>query len=295
MPGYETTLSSTAEILASTLALCYSESFVPGSNDWSVHLRACRTVINTLFLRNQEGASTEHPAVAFLVKEVTDLETLSNISIFNQECVKTVELPLYSFHNSCTWTFTQLLNDITNTERRRHAALKNYQIISEMDMTIWHARADQAYNEILTGPCFDQLDGLQHYFEAVLCTHFYANLIYSYQAFASPEALVTVVESCFDLLIENIQIVVTEATQSFSHDLFFLLFIAGTECRGDQQRQSFVEQLFLDIIFATGVWCNHTALQFLRGFWARSETEVRTTWIQYARANEEESGMFIAF
>jgi hypothetical protein len=67
------------------------------------------------------------------------------------------------------------------------------------------------------------------------------------------------------LLFYEIQLTTNVPPHIFSHDIFFPLF-AGTECWGDPIRQRLVEAIFEKLLCATGVWCNYTALRFLRQF-----------------------------
>ncbi|KAJ4162953.1 hypothetical protein NW754_014374 [Fusarium falciforme] len=163
-------------------------------------------------------------------------------------------------------------------------------------MEEWRQRAQNAYTEVSArANTLSEDQDMRQCFQAVVTAHYHATIIYSYQAFAPAEKVQELVKSTIDILLREMQSVLAGHVHTFSHDLFLPCFIAGTECRGDKLRQSIIEKLFLDSLSVTGLWCNHTALQFLTTLWGSSEYEMGMNWIQYARENEERIGTFIAF
>ncbi|RSL51353.1 hypothetical protein CEP54_011440 [Fusarium duplospermum] len=280
---------SFVEILTAMLVLCYTEAFIPGSRDWKLHLRACRTLINFGNLRNRRRPNGIE---SFILKEVADLDTLCNISVFTDSTVLSEP-----FSDTRIWSFTGLINDITTVERQRYEALRKGKQMEDVDMEEWRQRAQNAYTEVSARAntfSSDQED-MRECFQAVVRAHYHSSIIYSYQAFAPTTQVQDLVKSTIDTLLRDIQSVLAGHVHTFSHDLFLPCFIAGTECRGDKLRQSIVERLFLDSLAVTGLWCNHTALQFLMTLWGSVEFEGGMSWIQYARENEARIGTFIAF
>ncbi|KAH6710294.1 fungal-specific transcription factor domain-containing protein [Verticillium dahliae] len=286
--------SAVQEILATMVALCYSEAFIPGSKNWNIHLRACRTIIDLQHLPN-ENLQPLDPVQRFLLKEVADLETLSNISVFSQGTSASHEPPLRSIYDGSFWAFTGLVYEITTEERRRHRALQmQCRHGPEVNMAQWRRKIDEAYNTLSTSCPFSAEEVFkQQSLDAVLKAH-YASLIYSHQAFAPADKVSNLVSTTLDPLLQEMHSVLAGPTQALSHDLFFPLFIAGTECRGDKQRQAIVEQLYLTSLSTTGLWFNNTSLQFLQVFWASTTVDTEC-WIQFARENEARLGTFIAF
>ncbi|RSL99884.1 hypothetical protein CDV31_012018 [Fusarium ambrosium] len=283
------TNQSFVEILTAMLVLCYTEAFIPGSRDWKLHLRACRTLINFGNLRNRR---TPNGIESFILKEVADLDTLCNISVFTDSTVLSEP-----FSDTRIWSFTGLINDITTVERQRYEARRKGKQLEDVDMEEWRQRAQNAYTEVSARAntfSSDQED-MQECFQAVVRAHYHSSIIYSYQSFAPTPQVQDLVNSTIDTLLRDIQSVLAGHVHTFSHDLFLPCFIAGTECRGDKLRQSIVERLFLDSLAVTGLWCNHTALQFLMTLWGSGEFEGGMSWIQYARENEARIGTFIAF
>lgn len=282
---------SFVEILTAMLVLCYTEAFIPGSGDWKLHLRACRTLINFGNLRSRR--ISPHGIESFILKEVADLDTLCNISVFTDDSTALSE-PL---HNARIWSFTGLINDITTVERQRYEARRRRRELKDVDMEQWRQRAHNAYVEVSArADTFspDQED-IRQSFQAVVRSHYHASILYSYQAFAPADQVRHLVRATIDTLLRDIQSVLAGRVHTFSHDLFLPCFIAGTECRGDTLRRAIVERLFLESLSATGLWCNHTALEFLTTLWGSPEFEMGMSWIQYARENEARIGTFIAF
>jgi hypothetical protein len=138
-------------------------------------------------------------------------------------------------------------------------------------------------------------DTIQNMFRAVIDAHYYATLVYSYQCLAPHAENIQRVESYGDMIFHTIQSVTASSHTAFIHDIFFPLFIVGTLCRNNKERQSELETIFLQSISATGFWCNHTALQMLRLFWEKSDQRGHETWIQFARRNEATIGPFVIF
>ncbi|KAJ4217584.1 hypothetical protein NW759_008893 [Fusarium solani] len=272
------------------LVLCYTEAFIPGSRGWKLHLRACRTLINFGNLRTRR--TSPNGIESFILKEVADLDTLCNISVFTDDSTSLSE----PFGDTRIWSFTGVINDITTVERQRHHARRRGQRLADIDMEEWRQRAQNAYTEVSArANTLSEDQDMRQCFQAVVRAHYHATIIYSYQAFAPAEKVQELVKSTIDILLREMQSVLAGHVHTFSHDLFLPCFIAGTECRGDKLRQSIIERLFLDSLSVTGLWCNHTALQFLTTLWGSSEYEMGMNWIQYARENEARIGTFIAF
>ncbi|KAM0421492.1 hypothetical protein ACHAPT_010665 [Fusarium lateritium] len=282
---------SLVEILTAMLVLCYTEAFIPGSRDWKLHLRACRTLIKFGNLRDQK--TSPNCIESFILKEVADLDTLYNISVFTDE---SISLPEHC-GDTRIWSFTGLINDITTVERQRHEARQKGRKLADVDMEEWRQRAQNAYTQVSARASTFSKDQeeMRQCFDAVVRAHYHASIIYSYQAFAPAKEVQELVKSSIDILLRDIQSVLAGHIHTFSHDLFLPCFIAGTECRGDKLRQSIVERLFLESLSMTGLWCNHTALEFLTTLWGSPEYEMGMSWIQYARENEARIGTFIAF
>jgi hypothetical protein len=290
-PANTTFGSEYTEILTCMLVLCYSEAFIPGSTVWGVHLRACRIIIDY----NIREAQSWNSFQKFLHKEVMDLEKLNNIFISNLEPSIMIGLPFRSVFDGSFWAFTTLMQEINAVEKERHNTLQEQIQVPKMDMTIWHARAEQAYYKVLTdaGSLPIQQDLVQSDFEAILRVHYHTCLIYSYQAFTPCSDVQAIIEPFLNSLIYDIQSMLSGPTRRFSQDLFFPLFIAGTGCCGDLQRQSLIRRLFIEALYTTNFFFDHTALKFLHFFWAATNVDKAVNWMQYARQTEMQDCAFV--
>lgn len=286
---------SLLEMLACTLVLCYSELHIPSSTDWGLHLRACRTMIERCYLISRREQSQDALS-RFLIKEVLDLETFGNLAGFNYPGSPRMGMDCGSFLNGNVWTFTALINDITAAERLHSKRWNNGQDIIEPEMTQWHDKLGAAYHRA-TGmvTSLPECDAIQSMFRTIIDAHYYATLVYSYQCLAPHPKYTQKLDEYCDIIWHTIQSVTKSSYPAFIHDIFFPLFIVGTQCLNDRERQSEVETAFLKSMSATGFWCNQTALQMLRLFWEHSDHTVGESWIQFARRNEAAIGPFVIF
>lgn len=284
------------ELLATMLVLCYAEVLVPGSKDWRLHLRGCRTIRDLHPLQDWFKESKD-PVIRFLLKEISDLEMLTGISMFHQDFTPIRVSPLPSSTDS-GWAFTKLIYAITELERERYYIAQAGNTLPSIDMSVWCRRAEEAHNRSLA--CMDCLcesqQGLRDCFEAVSRAHYFATIIYSYQAFKTPAEKALAVPELLEPLLADIRFVMAGPTDELFHDLFFPLFIAGIECVYDPLRRSEIDGCFIESLSRTGVWCNYSALQFLRSFWSVTSTSEHTVnWMDFARANLSSMEAFIVF
>ncbi|KAG6013703.1 hypothetical protein E4U54_006421 [Claviceps lovelessii] len=290
--------SPATEILASMLALCYTEVFVPGSRDWKVHLRACRTIINHQQLEVWHNPSTD-PLLKFLVKEINDLEILTSTTAFDDDALPMSALSLQSSNTVSGWAFTSLIHKITTLERRRHLTKSTNGVLPPVNMSLWCRRVEEARERTLAWPRLtsaSQSQALRECFQALTRVHYYATLIYSYQAFATTEEKSTSIGKLTENLLEDVKFIIAGSTYDLSHDLFFPLFIAGVETTSDRKQQIFIDKLFVESLCRTGIWCNYPALQWLRSIWANPEILLQhESWIDFARANVSTIGSFVVF
>jgi hypothetical protein len=231
-----------------------------------------------------------------LIKEVADLETFGNLAGFKYAESTGMGLDWRSFLNGNFWTFTALINEITATERLHSECLDDGHNLIEQDMKGWHDKLEVAYHRAAgMVTCLPQNDAIQSMFRTIIDAHYYATLVYSYQSLAPHAKHTQTLEGYCDIIWHIVQSVTGSSYTAFIHDVFFPLFIVGTQCVTDKERQLLVEMAFLQSISATGFWCNQTALQMLRLFWEHSYHSENETWIQFARRNEATIGPFVIF
>ncbi|GLA59253.1 hypothetical protein AtubIFM54640_010368 [Aspergillus tubingensis] len=278
-------------ILIAAITLCHAELVTRDSTDWTTHLHACRAIVSRygVCARNE----TLDPMTQFAIKEIRDVEVFNNVFSFSGSSkVATTAIEFQP------WTFTDLINDITAMERHHYGYLIEGRQRPDVNFNIWQAKLEQASTQMSLSDItclLSQGKTTREGFEALIDTHYYATLIYLHQAFASPTAMMKTVSSTVPILLDRIQKVVMASGDAFSQDLFFPLFIAGTECWGDEDKQRIVEQILLKLLVTTGLWCNHRALDFLRAFWSSSEHHGTGKWIQYGRDSKQQLGHLLVF
>lgn len=165
-------------------------------------------------------------------------------------------------------------------------------------MGVWQSRAEQAHNKTLAGAgsIATGQEGVQACFQGIIRAHYYATLIYSYQAFAPADEIRIALDSFLGPLLDEIKSVLAGPSDSLLHDVFFPMFIAGTACGKDVARQNYIGKVFRESVAKTGIWCNETALQFLQVFWAQlAAGEAEEHWIEFAHANPTLFDTFIVF
>ncbi|KAJ5336644.1 uncharacterized protein N7506_004666 [Penicillium brevicompactum] len=288
---------SIVETLASMLALCYSEILIPNSKEWGLHLQACRIIIERHSLQT-DAAQKQSSYIHFLVKEVSDLLACGNFSIFSRHAEYSTAPYRSNIPDNQYWGFLNLIDEITVAERSRYGILFRNENLSPMDMSYWHVKLDKAYGkatQMLTslappGKC------RRKYSSAIVKAHYYAVSIYCFQSFEHcGDSNIESRKPSIESLVETIACAAMEPCSAFAHDLFFPLFIAGTECRTDKLKQQIIEEFFEQSISACGFWCNDAARRFLRAFWKSSDERGTMNWISFARKNEHEIGSFVVF
>lgn len=285
------------EIMTTTLVLCYGEMMIPDSTDWNLHLHACRTLIETYRWRDKPGLHAN--AIDFVLKEVADIEVFRNMGAFSKgQIFVTDTLRPKSSLDSYFKTFMGVFREITSEERSRQNLLQEGQTLPTVDMAVWLNKAQHAYTRASMDTAWLSTiheNSTRERMEATIRAVYHAICIYSHQALASSDEKNEQIEKSISLLEEEIEFLTAGSAHMFSHDIFVPLFILGTELWGNRLKQDTVERLFTNLLWSTGIWCNSTALQFLKRFWATPGLHAYKTWIQFARENEEQNGPFLVF
>ena len=283
--------SNTIELLTSALALCHGEILTPYSQDWNCHLGACRDIVNSK-TTNENSKCSSNPIVDMLVKEVTHLEAFQDVSAITKSPT-VLAIPGYT---SVFDGFTHFLYEVTMHERQHFTILKNGQPKPIIDMRAWQHELDQAFQmHTVTRPSIlHGQDKVKDSVITVIRAQYYANLIYSYQALADDSKAIQMIRTSTSQLYHELTIIATSSISSLAHNIFWPLFIAGTEAT-DEGSQDLVEALLNNCIYITGFWCNNLALQFLRGYWKNINRGYKKTWIQYARQYQHSIAPFLVF
>lgn len=289
--------SSIIEIIATMLVLCHIEMLMPGSRDWTLHLRACREVC-TLERHALPRSSSVEPVMDFFEKALADLEAFESPSSFmldghTSDGVLKQPAPRDSF-----WIFLAVVREVTFTERLRYTRSAQGLTNSEVDMRVWVDKVSRARLLAFSHPSFI-LDSLQHLrvvFRMVANAHYYAGLVYTHQALAQPADTVDIlVRSSVDALFTELRSIAECEWRNFDHDLFWPLFIAGTESVCNGHRQAAIQDYYQSLMASTGFWCNAEGLNFLQDYWIEAGLGVYDNWIHYARSRKSASESFLVY
>lgn len=292
----ESNATSIIEIVATMLVLCHIEMLMPGSKDWTLHMKACREVSNLERHAVQLSGSAE-PVMDFLDKALADLEAFeSPFSFISEPDVCNNELRQPAPRDSF-WIFLAVVREVTFTERVRHTRQTQGLRNPDIDRHIWTEKVERARLLAFSHPSFilDALQPLRVVFRMVANAHYYAGLIYCYQALAHSSEVESLLQSSADALFCELQSVAGGEWRNFDHDLFWPLFIAGTQSLCNTRRQADIEGYYHTLMASTGFWCNAEALKFLRSYWTEAPWGLYDSWIHFARAREAESGSFLVY
>ncbi|KPI45621.1 uncharacterized protein AB675_844 [Cyphellophora attinorum] len=285
---------SAIKVLAGTLIFSHAEMLRPQSQEWRLHLGGCHTIARGL-VQSPSQLQAESPALRFLSKELSDLESLLELSHFRPRPSRAPVPPSrVQPHRLGTFTtFTEILRDITSQERMQGPLdTRAGDSISMTDLRVWKQRIDQAFDlsrsELSNQHAADTVAGLA--FKSVIDAHHVAAIIYLHQVyfqFVHPTEMLDV-RLCS--AITNVQ-----DAGLYYHDLFWPLFVLGTLSTGQDQQQTWVERLWRLCVSTTSFYCNEPALAFLKAYWARPSEEYLVSWIQYARLHSDVLDSFIIF
>ena len=292
--GDDVDQSPTTKILATMVVLSYVEFLLPEPKEWHLHLRACRaTCDRQRMFRNLAG--TASPVIRFLQTAVATFEVFEMPSSF-----LSLETPTHvtqiTFEDAF-WTFTVVLQEIKAREQslqiRRKSGLPN----PGVDMTVWCHRLEQAYSLALssTSSVWKGLVRQWEVFCKVVKAHYHAALIYAYQALVPRHLPCYMIHSALDGLSTELESILMGDVRDFDHDMFWPLFIAGTESRRNEARKVAIQGGFHQLISSTGFCCNYRALDFLQTFWSDPSGLLSRNWIEYARHNDQKFGLFLVY
>ncbi|KAF5973349.1 hypothetical protein FCOIX_8803 [Fusarium coicis] len=288
-----TQVSVLVEIILTMISLCYAEMFIPNSTGWRLHLSGVRTA-----LERYDPANPHEKVISqFFVEELDHLEVFVSISSFTSSLRRHKPLSQHATSGDYFKEFTEVLHEITITERSRDHTFKTGKMLVDTDMTVWQDKLTRSYDSVCaridSTPSQDVT--LQIGLKSVLKAQYYACLVYSYQALASDLEKTVAIPPLVNCLYNEVIFMTSCPTKSVAHNISFPLFILGTTSQLYTENQVMIEKLFTENIAATGFSCNSAVLQFLRDFWNATAAGPTQNWIQYARDNEERISPFILF
>ncbi|KAF4340682.1 hypothetical protein FBEOM_5398 [Fusarium beomiforme] len=285
--------SSIVEMILTMIALCYAEMIIPNSTGWRLHLTGVRTGFERYHLSNHH----EKAVSQFFVEEIEYLEVFGSISSFAGASGRHRITSQHVTSDDYFKEFTELLHEITATERSRYNTFEEGKEIPDTDMAVWQARLMGSYESVCMriDSNTSQDVSVQIGLKSVLKAQYYSCLVYSYQSLAPEAERIASIPDLIDRLYNEVIFMTSWPTEAVSHNISFPLFILGTESQLYTEKQIMIERLFTEHIAATGFSCNSAVLQFLRDFWSALASEATRNWIQYARENEQRIRPFIVF
>lgn len=279
--------------LATTLILCNLEMRSQSSKAWQIHLHASRT----LLVSHSTARSVEHHrtrANAFLVEKLFSLHVFSLMSNFDSQQEDLIDiLPIQ--YDSVFVDFLRIMQNITEMERhqrqsRQDGTVKPSKSISEQCLGLYY-NLNCARENTLKGSAALNLgsEELRQDLGMVVEMFFYANLIYGHRALLG-HCCSDEIEVWRDGIINGWQSL--KDVESFSQDLFWPLFIAGTEMHGDVDLQSSFETSINRVLELSGHQNGLEALKFLKRYWKWRAQDARN-WIDFALHWKEQGNEFL--
>ncbi|CAG8110147.1 unnamed protein product [Penicillium nalgiovense] len=231
--------------LASTLELYNVELLGADSVKWRKHLQAARVILRTVF----------NP----LCEPEQDIQHAENNAVFSN--------------------FVNIINRITRIERLKHN--QGYELNPTLleDIT---QKLDEAKNRMLQ---FDQkfqfqtVDARISFLHLIYAFHD-ASLIYIHYVLANDSSKGAYLHALRDSILDPLGFLSDRRT--FTHDLVWPLFIAGTECRGFPEKQEIVVREIEIVMAISGSLDRRKVFSFLRQFWLLGLNS-SMTWIQLMR------------
>ncbi|KPI39094.1 uncharacterized protein AB675_4658 [Cyphellophora attinorum] len=292
--------------LASVIVLSHLEVHFPVTGIWRVHLRAARQVMRAI-----QHSSTGDEVISFLAEESFAATTWSMLTDFDvashaiNECFEMstvaashrvedfLERFAISHQDSGFAGFCLVLQKITKLERLHQQkgsdvlpSSADCDSLSDLDKLLSEAR-HRAFQAM-------ESDSLRMSDAEVLDVRLLIDAFYHATSIYKIRSLVRYASSHPTLSYHREQLCnalfAFRNADSFAQDQTWPLFVAGTECRGNPSRQSWISGRFQCIMARSCALDRQRVLQFLGAFWTQSGTD---HWIDYARQIGADAGFLI--
>ena len=287
--------ASTTQILATMVVLCHVEMLLPESQGWKTHLQAFRIAWDRNWLLRNSSMPNDQLSL-FLKKATADIEVFVIPSSLSDSQSPQTPLTRLTFSDRA-WTFTMFYREVTIFEQYLHHRREQGLFDAAVEMSDWRCKVEAAYSIALSSTAVLWIDHhpTRAVFSRVVSAHYQAGLIYSYQALVPRDEADSTINNALDMLFVQLESIIASPVRGFDHDIFWPLFVAGTECGRSTRRQASVEKMFHSLIASTGFWCNDRGLRFLQLFWFDPEKYSSDNWIQYARNNRSKFVPFLIY
>ncbi|PVH85793.1 hypothetical protein DL98DRAFT_37483 [Cadophora sp. DSE1049] len=279
-------------VLASMLMLCNMETIHPDSRLWRLHLDAARTVAN---MQTTTSCSFKDETFRFLAEQLFIFDVFACTTSFEE--INDQEL-LTEDNNSVFTEFLRLIKWVTSLERQSAAGrvqdpgnrIPSSELCRLFELARERTLASCSQTAFTTPAEREQFLGVIESFH-------HAGLIYSHRCLSIPDSEEKILQSR-SALFQYLDLVQSDHP-SFAQNVFWPLFIAGTEAQCDDGTRTVVEQKIKQAMKRTGFSNCEVALQFLRTLWiardeghslsspqdhnSKTDTGSEINWIQCAR------------
>ncbi|KAJ5084744.1 hypothetical protein NUU61_009323 [Penicillium alfredii] len=272
--------------LASALLLYNVELLGAESVKWRMHLQAARVILQW---KEQAfpHATISDEIDSFLLYEQYYASVFAGLTTFDMPYE--LEDTRYTDSSAVFSDFVHIIHRVTRIERLRYS--QRYDTDPTL-VAIMTQQLDEAKHRMVQlGQMFQfQTEDARVGYQHLVYIFYHASLIYIYHVLASDLSTGTQVQSLRDSILDHLEILADK--RAFAHDLVWPLFIAGTECRGDPEKQEIVSREIEIVMAISGTLDRRKVLSFLRQFWSLGKDSTMT-WIQLMREQAPDYRMLI--
>lgn len=279
--------NQTQHALASALILYNVELHEAESAKWRLHLQAAREI-----LQWKKGAFPQdalHNEVdSFLLYEQYYANVFAGLTSFDVLHESTDEVQ-YPDSTAFFADFVNIINRLTRIERLSHNQIFDQTPTSLEKMV--HEANEAKHRMIQSSEVIPfQTGHARISFQHLVCIFHGATLIYIHQILAKDLQPDDYLQSLRDSILDHLESLTDKV--SVAHDLVWPLFIAGTECRGLQEKQAFVARELETVMQISGTLDRRKVLEFLLQFWSQP-SDSSIAWIQLMRQQAPSFRMLI--
>ncbi|WAO91600.1 Zn(2)-C6 fungal-type domain-containing protein [Fusarium falciforme] len=266
------TLKDAQWMLASMLVLSCCEMIKAGAEAADWHRRAARRLVGVI--NTMEWCKDR--LISFLVNQLAIYDILSCTTSFDLSNVQEAILPVTSKESPLFSKILLLIHSITLDHRRYRQNKAASKVLLTLRMDIELARGETL---MVTGTLGIQDPSERRDFVRLVDLYCKATYLYAHRVLnqhgITPER--HILEDMFSVLDA------TEEPERICHNLVWPLFIMGTECHGDAERQGYITEQFEAIHRVTGFNHYQELVEFLLSVWAGESSDWQT------KASERES------
>ncbi|KAJ4253753.1 hypothetical protein NW762_010147 [Fusarium torreyae] len=266
------TLENAQWILASMMVLSCCEMIKAGAEAADWHRRAARRLVGVIKTMNW----CHDRMISFLINQLAIYDVLSCTTSFDLSNIQEAILPMTEEGGILFSKLLLLIHDVTLCRERydkpdtqgdnqEHLRPRKRALLGLRE-SIELARGETL---MVAGTLGMQDPSDQRDFIRLADLYCKATLLFAYRVMHRDES------NCGLQLIEDMFSVLTsiERPERICHNLPWPLFIAGTECHGDPEKQKQIALHFKGVYDATGLIHYQELVEFLTLFWAGEESD----------------------